>query len=128
MIAMIKKILKPRPKQGEHLTELRKSAGLSQYDLARLLNVPQPNIAFWELHGKTPNSNILSKMANALGVSVDELLNGKALTKKKSGPIGKAHRIFEEVSQLPRHQQQKIIEVVEALVAQHNNGRLQIAQ
>ena len=28
--------------------ELRKSAGLSQYELAEMLAVPQSNVAFWE--------------------------------------------------------------------------------
>jgi len=37
-------------------------------------------------------------------------------------PVGKVWRVFEAVSELPRTQQQKIIEVGEALVAQHANG------
>jgi hypothetical protein len=35
-------------------------------------------------------------------------------------PGGKAGAVFEAVSKLPRRQQQKILDVVEALVAQHS--------
>jgi predicted transcriptional regulator len=34
--------------------ELRKAAGLSQYELADLLNVPQSNVSFWEQCEKPP--------------------------------------------------------------------------
>lgn len=43
---MPRKSTKARPPQGVRLAELRKAAGLSQYELARYVGVPQPNIAF----------------------------------------------------------------------------------
>lgn len=42
---------------------------------------------------------------------------------RKSGPTGKMHKIFEEVSKLPRRQQEKIVEVVSALVSQYAQTR-----
>ena len=36
---------------------------------------------------------------------------------RKGGPVGKARRVFEEVSKLPRHQQQRILGIVEDLIA-----------
>ena len=42
-------------------------------------------------------------------------------SRPRGGPVGKTRQVFETVSHLPRHQQQKIIEVVEALVAQNSN-------
>src|SRR5688572_14059007 len=44
---MPRKSTKTRPQQGMRLAELRKDAGLSQYELARC-RLPQANIAFWE--------------------------------------------------------------------------------
>ena len=35
------------------------------------------------------------------------------------GPTGKEHKVFGEVSKLPRRQQEKIVEVVSALVGQY---------
>ena len=36
---------------------------------------------------------------------------------------GKVHKVFEEVSKLPRRQQEKIVEVVSALVSQYAQSR-----
>ena len=38
---------------------------------------------------------------------------------KKPGPIGEVQRVFEEVRKLPRSQQRKIVETVDALVTQY---------
>jgi transcriptional regulator with XRE-family HTH domain len=49
------------------------------------LGVPQANIAFWERSEKPSRSEVLPKMAEALGVSVEDLLiveTGKAETQK----------------------------------------------
>lgn len=111
----------PRPAQGARLLALRKAAGLTQTELADFLKVPQGNIAFWEWSEKPPRSDLLPKMAKALRVDVAELIVGE-LTEpltKKPGPIGEVQRIFEEVRKLPRSQQRKIIETVDALVTQY---------
>jgi len=47
-------------------------------------------------------------------VSADELLGVK--TPKQSGPTGKVRQVFEDVSRLPRKQQLKVVEFVEAFV------------
>jgi DNA-binding XRE family transcriptional regulator len=103
---MGRKLTKPRPKQGARLAELRQAAGLSQYELARIIGVAQPNIAFWEMSEKPPRSDLLPRMAKALGVSVEQLLNTdsvKKITERKGGPTGKVRKVFERVSRLPRH-------------------------
>jgi transcriptional regulator with XRE-family HTH domain len=104
-------------KFGVHLAELRKAAGLSQNQLADKLGVPQSNISFWEQWEKPPRGEVLPKLAEVLGVSMDELLNFKA-PKPKAGPKGKVKEAFEAVSKLPRRQQEHVLKVVNALVAQ----------
>ena len=117
---MARRLSKPRPPQGARLAELRKAAGLTQTELAQLLGEPQPNIAFWEQSKKPPRSDVLPKMAKILGASVEQLLGADIAgdSKRRSGPVGKAQRVFERVSQLPRRQQDKIVQIVEALVDQ----------
>ena len=56
------------------LAALRKDAGLSQYEFANYVGVRQANIAFWDRSEKPPRSNVLPKMAQALGVTVEDLL------------------------------------------------------
>ena len=98
------------------LRALREAAGLSLRELARLIDEHPSNVSFWERTGKTPKSEVLVPMAAALGVSVEELLGQKK--PRKAGPTGRAMQSFEKVSDLPRSQQKKILDVVDALLAQ----------
>lgn len=111
--------------QGAHLASLRKSAGLSQAALAKAVGVPQPSIAFWEFAERPPRSDILPAMAEALGVSVEEILfpgtkpsNGKI----KPGPKGRLQKAFEAVSSLPKRQQEVLLQFIESAVSQRKAG------
>ncbi|MGI9166765.1 MAG: helix-turn-helix domain-containing protein [Pyrinomonadaceae bacterium] len=124
-----RKSIKTRPPQGMRLAELRKAAGLSQYELARYVGISQANIA-WERSEKPPRSDVLPKMAEALGVSVEDLLNvetGKTASRKaaKSNgrPAGKVREVFDRVSKLPRRQQEHIVNWVSAYVSQYEQTR-----
>lgn len=116
----------PRPPQGARLLALRKAAGLTQAELAHRIGEIQANISFWEYADKPPRSDILTKMAKALGVSVEQIL-GEAPAPSElpplassPGPLGQVQRAFEAVRKLPRRQQQKIVEVVLAFVNEHH--------
>jgi transcriptional regulator with XRE-family HTH domain len=109
---------KQRPAQGAHLLKLRERANLSQVELAELVGEPQVNISFWERCAKPPRSDVLPKLAKVLGVSVEELLTPSAPIKRRAGPVGKLQRVFEEAAELPRSQQDQLIQVVQALVTQ----------
>ncbi len=119
---MVRKLTKPRPPQGTRLAELRKAANLSQAELARLIGERQQNIAYWEQSDKPPRSDVLPKMANVLGVTVEKLLQIDRKPVRQGGPVGKVRKIFEEVSSLPRKQQEKIVEIVSALVDRYKQA------
>lgn len=112
-----------RPPLGERIATFRERAGLSQQQLADALKVNQQMIAYWERRAVTLRPGQLAGLADALKVSVEELLGKAAPKARGSGPAGKARQVFEAVSRLPRRQQQKIVEVVEALVAQQAQAR-----
>jgi transcriptional regulator with XRE-family HTH domain len=111
-----------RPDYGRHLAELREAAGLTQQALADRLGVHQSNIAFWERWDKPPRGEVLPRLAEALGISIDTLLGITPHKPKQQAAKGRLQRVFENASKLPRRQQHKIVEVVEALVAQHAHG------
>jgi transcriptional regulator with XRE-family HTH domain len=104
-----------------NLRGLRETAGISQRELARQIGQDQSNIRYWENSGNLPRSDVLVPMAKALGVSVEALL-GEPTPRRTGKPGGKAGAVFEAVAKLPRRQQQKILEVVEAFVAQHSKA------
>ena len=117
--AMPRKLTKTRPLQGKHLADLRKAAGLSQYELARIVGVPQANIAFWERSEKPPRSDVLPKMAKALAVKVEDILNPHSVpdNSASNGRMGgKLREAVDEAGRLPRRQQEKVAEFVTAFV------------
>ncbi len=103
-----------RPPLAVRLATLRKDAGLSQVDLAKRINTSSSNVAFWEQTGTPPRGEVLPALAGALGVSVDELLG--VTPQKPAIAKGRLQEAFHAAAKLPRRQQQKIVEVVEALL------------
>lgn len=116
---MARTLQRQRPKQGARLAALRRAAGLTQTELAQLVGESQQNIAFWEQSERPPRSNVLPKLAKVLGVKIEQILEGRLPETRRAGPAGKVQKIFEEVSTLPRRQQERIIETVSALVEQY---------
>ena len=99
-----------------NLRALREQAGISQRELARQIGERQSNVSFWERTSLLPRSDKLVPLAQALGVTVEELL-GQEKPRRATAPGGKVRHVFAQVQRLPRRQQDKIVEVVEALVA-----------
>ena len=60
---------------GNRLFQLRKKAGLSQTRLGEKVSVSNKAVSKWENGLAKPGLDIVHKLADVLGVSVDELLN-----------------------------------------------------
>ena len=102
---------------GERLHSLRLELGISQAHLANKIGVTQQAYAGWERSTTALRPEDIAKIADAIDVSADELLGRKIKSKRGTGPIGKTRRIFDSVSALPRHQQKKVVETIETLLA-----------
>ena len=57
------------------LRELRKSKGLSQQDLSKLLGVNQTAVSQWERNITNPTTNMLVKLSQVLGICIDDLID-----------------------------------------------------
>jgi transcriptional regulator with XRE-family HTH domain len=108
---------RPRTPFGQRVYEAREALGLSQAEVADKLGINQASYGAWERDPVALRPDQVEQLAKILSVSIEQLY-GISPPKPRGGPAGKAHRVFEAVSQLPRTQQQKILEVVEALIAQ----------
>lgn len=62
---------------GETIASLRKNKGMTQNELAEKMNVTDKAVSKWERNLSCPDVNTISKLADILGVSVEELLNSK---------------------------------------------------
>lgn len=63
----------PRTPIGAKVAASRERRGWSQTDLADKLGTSQKQVSRWEC-GRTPNVTTLKKIADVLGVSVDDLI------------------------------------------------------
>ena len=63
---------------GKRIALLRKEKGLTQEELAQHMGVSPQAVSKWENDQTCPDISALPKLARLLGVTVDELLEGKA--------------------------------------------------
>lgn len=70
-------------KIGNFIAERRKELGYSQKDLAEKLNITDKAVSKWETGRSAPDVSILIPLANLLGVSVTELLNGEEISQEE---------------------------------------------
>ena len=110
--------LTPSSKCGAHLATLRKTAGLSQVQLAEAIGIPQRSVSFYERQATSLPSHLLPKLAQALDVSIETILgipepdNGK----NKRGPKSELEKRFEKIRKLPRKEQQFVVDVLDRFV------------
>lgn len=69
-------------KIGNFLKELRLEHGLTQQDLADILNVNNRTISRWENGRNLPDYAVMMEIANYYHLQVDEILNGEKCTNK----------------------------------------------
>jgi transcriptional regulator with XRE-family HTH domain len=106
---------------GQRLCEARISSGISQTQLAEKIGVSQSGYAAWERGRSSPSPAQIETLAQLLGVPVANFFEGRTL--RQGGPKGLAKKLFEEVAELPRHHQKRILGTVEdMLIAQRAKG------
>jgi len=87
---------------GNFLHELRVRRGLSQYQLGMLVGVSNKAVSKWENGSAKPQSRILYKLSEALGITVDELLACKyrsAENKKRKGVFAMKNALWKKAGE-----------------------------
>ena len=69
---------------GKRISDLRKSKGMTQEQLAQQVGVTAQAVSKWENDLSCPDISILPQLAEALGVTTDELLGRTPLQEVKS--------------------------------------------
>lgn len=63
---------------GEIISTLRREKGMTQKELAHMLNITDKAVSKWERDISCPDTQIIPRLAEILGTSVEELMNAKA--------------------------------------------------
>jgi transcriptional regulator with XRE-family HTH domain len=108
---------------GHRLLSSRDALGLSQAQVAEQLGITQPSYADWERYPVALRPEQVAQLARILKVSLEFLFGYAPIQQRRGGPTGRLHHVLEKVSALPRHQQNKVIEFVEAFTDRQMNGQ-----
>lgn len=102
---------------GDRIKELRNNLDLSQQDLADKIKLSKAQMNRYENRAVQPPADVLNKLADVLGTTVDFLLNGNSGEKAKAS-LKNAELLskFKELETLPDKEQHVIIQVVGALI------------
>ena len=105
---------------GQRIAERRKAAGITQVQLAEALGIAQQTMAHYEGGVSRIPVDVLTHVADQLGVSVEDLIG---ITAKRStgkrGPAPKLQQQLERIQSLPKAQQKAIAQVIDSVLAAH---------
>ena len=104
---------------GQRIATLRKARDLTQVQLAERLGVAQQTLAHYEAGRLRLLAGALIKMAEELGVSIEELVGEtKAKTHTKRGPVPKIQQQLEQLGRLPKAKQRFVSEMIDSMLIQ----------
>lgn len=107
---------KPQPKLGQRISALRKERGLSQPQLAKLLECSREVVSYYERRATNPTAEFLEKLAEIFEVPVAELLSEESSKKRKPGPSSQLEARLDQVRQLPRQRQKFILDFIDTVL------------
>lgn len=107
---------------GRRIAQHRKAQGLTQVQLAKILGIAQQTMAHYEGGRLRIPVAMLSLLAKALSVSVEDLIGEAPVSKKKRGPTSILQRQIEQIGLMPRAKQKFITEMLEALIKQQQTA------
>lgn len=102
---------------GERLAAFRKAAGFTQEELSKELGVSRRMIAYYEGETQHPPTTILPRLAQALGVSVDELLNGNGRREAPPRPMNsRLQRKLQELEKLGAKEKRQALQLLDMFI------------
>lgn len=103
---------------GEHILILRKKKGISQADLGKAIGTSGDIIGRYERDIMTPSIDVIIKVADELGVSIDYLVGNTSLELDKA-----TLKRLEEISKLSDDAKQYIFEHMDMMIRDFKNKK-----
>lgn len=100
---------------GSRIQGFRKELGLTQTEFGKMLQLSQQVIADYEAGHRNIPVYTLANIAEALGVDVSELVNGRKGARKR-GPAPTLQKQLEVIQRLPKERRKAVMQVIEMAV------------
>jgi transcriptional regulator with XRE-family HTH domain len=101
---------------GKNLKDIRVEKNVSQEDLAKRISVHANHISRYERDLSSPSIDVVQRIADALEVSIDALVYGKANNTEAGLNDRDLIALFKKVQNLSAKQKQTVKDVLEAFV------------
>lgn len=114
----------PMPDFSHRLRTLRSARKLTQTRLAELLDISPRVYSRWETGGVTPHFDTIVRLAELLGVSLDELAGRGGAQSPPTIRNHELHRLYQKVDLLSDEDQKALLVVLDSLVKRSSVSRL----
>jgi transcriptional regulator with XRE-family HTH domain len=104
---------------GERITRIRKERGFTQVELASRIGIIQTIISATESDERKLSAEMAVRFAQALDVSMDELLGPGRQPRRGRKPSRKILRRLEKIETLPRTQQTAVLKTIDNALELH---------
>jgi transcriptional regulator with XRE-family HTH domain len=105
---------------GERIARIRKERGFTQVELAAKIGIIQTIVSAVEGDERKLSAEMAVRFAQALDVSMDELLGPGRPEKKGRKPSRKILRRLERIEMLPRTQQIAVLKTIDNALELHS--------
>ena len=104
---------------GQRITRIRKERGFTQVELATKIGIIQTIISAVEGDERKLSAEMAVRFAQALDVSLDQLLGPGGREKKERKPSRKILRRLERIEMLPKTQQTAVLKTIDNALELH---------
>ncbi|MFO0322309.1 MAG: helix-turn-helix domain-containing protein [Bacteroidota bacterium] len=106
---------------GHRIQKLRKDNGLSQTELANTIGISLTQMARYEIKNIYPPADVLRKLADIFGTSIDYLVMGDS-NEKAAIALNEAEIIsqFKKIEALPNDEKKTVLKFITAYVRDFN--------
>jgi transcriptional regulator with XRE-family HTH domain len=101
---------------GPRLERLRKAAGFSLRELATEIGTSHRMLVYYEKHTEHPPAHLLTKLAQALEISTDQLLGVEKVKETARTRDTRLWRRFSQVEKLSPAKRKPIVQVLDAFL------------
>lgn len=95
---------------GERITELRSQCGLSQYELAKVMEVSRQAVSKWENDLSSPDAMNLIRLADVLETDIEYLTTGRRNFGRRPPVVLETEKVVEKLVEVP------VVEYVDRIV------------
>jgi len=110
-----------KPSFGQRLTQIRKARGLTQVEFGKMIGVSQRIIHHYENKAEYPPAQKIIELAQALNMSIDELLGVSGSVDEENFRDIKPNlaKKLRQASSLPSHDLKALTTFIDALLLKH---------